>query len=122
MALTIVKRPLSGATAGLPIKINTTSTTSGLIHLVNSSSLITDEVFLFASLDQTQTEAMTMTLNINSQCYAVVVPRLSLNYPILSGYYIQGNTSASNGSRIEIYACATNNLHIGGYVHRVTES
>lgn len=122
MALTVVKRPLGFSADGLPVEVATTSTVSSLIHIATSSTLVLDEVFVFASMDQTQTTAMTLNFIINSQTYSVDVPIRAVNYPILAGFTLWGQASASNGNRIEFFGSSTANLFLHGYVNRITET
>lgn len=122
MALTVVKRPLSGSTGGLPI--NGLTTASGtVIHLGQSTTTVTDEVFLFANLGSSQTTSMILSLIINSQTYTVSIPVNALEYPVLTGFPIIGNASASNGRRIEAHVnTGTAAFTLSGWVNRVTES
>lgn len=120
MALAVVKRFFSNSTDGLPKKVATTSTASALLHTGSTSTGVLDELFLFASIDATQTAAITTTLVINSQCYTLEVPVKALEYPLLTGFPLWGRSAA--GSQLEVFASSTANLHIYGWVNRITES
>lgn len=122
MALTVVKRPLSFSTGGLPSEILATATAGALIHVATSSTNVLDELYVFASMDDTQTAAMTLKMIVNSQSYSMEIPINAVNHPVLTGYQIWGNASASNGHRVEFFGSSTANLFLHGYVNRITES
>jgi len=122
MALTIVKRPLGFLTDGLPREVATTSTASALVHTAQSSSLITEELWVFASMDQTQTVGQTLNFIINSNSFSIEIPVRAVEHPVLQGFFLMGNTSASSGNKVEFFGSSTAGMFLHGYVNRITET
>lgn len=117
---TFSKLHLSGSTQGRQIKVAATSSPGTTIHTTGTSSTVIDEVWLYATNQDTVERTLTVqhgnttspddwiTLNIPAKAgLTVVLPGLTL-----SG-------TGSVGNVVRAFASAANVVLVSGYVNRV---
>lgn len=118
MALT--KVPLSGSTGGKQIKVAATGTTGTTIHATGTSGSVIDEVWLWATNQDTTTIALTIEFGGTSD----PDDRITVNIPSKSGLtlVVEGLLMVGTGAAartISAFAGTANKVMISGYVNRI---
>lgn len=117
---TISKEILSGSLQGKPIQITATGSTGTTIHTTLASSTIIDEVWLYATNNDTVQRNLTIEYGITgpSSEISVGIPSKSGLSIVTPGLILTGD--GSTGSTITAYASVTASISLVGYVNRIT--
>jgi hypothetical protein len=113
---TIDKVILSGSTQGQPISVAATGTPGTTIHTTGTSATIIDEIWLYAT--NNDTVARNLTIEYGSGNIEVAIPPKSGLSLVVTGLVLRGNGSA--GITVAAFASAANQIRILGYVNRIT--
>jgi hypothetical protein len=113
---TITKHILSGSTYGQPISVAATGTPGTTIHTTGTSATIIDEIWLYAT--NNDTVARNLTIEYGSGNISLsLLPKTGLTI-ILTGLVLTGSGSA--GTVVKAFASSANQIQLSGYVNRVT--
>ena len=113
---TITKHILSGSTYGQPISVAATSTPGTTIHTTGTSATIIDEIWLYAT--NNDTVARNLTIEYGSGNISLsLFPKSGLTI-VLTGLVLTGSGSA--GTVVKAFGSAANQILITGYVNRIT--
>jgi hypothetical protein len=118
---TYVKKPLSGNAVGGPIKVAATTSPGTVIHTSESSSSITDEVWLYAY--NSSSVSVTLTLQYAGTSspdndIMLTMPSRSGLVLVVPGLVLIGTGSA--GTSVRAYSSVANVITVSGYVNRIT--
>ena len=122
MSLTVVQRPLSGMTAGVPISVTSTGLagTGTLIHTGPTSTA--DHDIIYAWVNNTSSLTRTVFVDFAGVIMTDEVGARSGFYPVITGIHLQG-VSGGTANTIRMYLSASAlNLHVIGHTDRVTEA
>lgn len=116
---TISKLALSGSLQGRPIQINITGSNGTHIHTTTTSSTIVDEIWLYATNNDTVQRNLTVEYGATGSAseISVGIPSKSGLSIVLAGSILTGNDVS--GSRISAYASVTSSISVIGYVNRL---
>jgi hypothetical protein len=116
---TISKQILSGSSYGKPIPVVTTGTLGTTIHTTGTSSIIIDEVWLYANNIDTVQVNLTIEYGAagTGNEIKVGIPAGSGLSICLPGVVLTGD--GSTGSVVTAYASSANKINIVGYVNRI---
>jgi hypothetical protein len=113
---TITKHILSGSTYGQPISVAATGTPGTTIHTTGTSATIIDEIWLYAT--NNDTVARNLTIEYGSGNISLsLLPKAGLTI-ILTGLVLTGSGSA--GTVVKAFGSDANKILITGYVNRIT--
>ena len=126
MAISVVKRPLSGqADHGLHIGLTAATDTGTVVHTcAPSSTAVWDTVYLYANNSTTSAFDIEMSVGSTAAGNRLIfpVPARAFNYPIIEGLDMWG-IAASTGTVLKAgYGAASASLYVYGYFTRYTES
>ena len=113
---TITKHILSGSTYGQPISVAATGTPGTTIHTTGTSATIIDEIWLYAT--NNNTSAINLTIEYGSGDISLSIPSKSGLSIVLSGLVLTGSGSA--GTAVKAFASSANQIEVSGYVNRIT--
>ncbi len=113
---TFTKNKLSGSTNGKFVKVAATATPGTLIHTAVSGTTNWDEVYLFATNNDTVTRTLTVEWGGTTSPDDLVKVDLEVvkgEYLVIPGFVLQ------NGLVVRAFASAANVIVIGGYIHNI---
>jgi hypothetical protein len=117
--VTLTKEDLSGSTQGKGIKVVATATAGTTIHTTGTSASVRDEIWLFAT--NNDTAAIVLTLEFGSTSaddnIAISIPARSGATLVIPGFILRGNGSA--GLTVGAFAATANKVIVHGYVNRI---
>ena len=113
---TIDKVILSGSTQGQPISVAATSTPGTTIHTTGVSATIIDEIWLYAT--NNDTVSRNLTIEYGSGNIELAIPAKSGLSLVVTGLVLTGSGVA--GTVVRAFASAANQIRIVGYVNRIT--
>jgi hypothetical protein len=116
---TISKIVLSGSSQGKPIQVTATSSNGTTIHSTGTSSTTIDEVWLYATNNDTISANLTIEYGGIGTASEITlgVPSKSGLSIILAGSILTGTGTAS--TTIKAYASTTNVVNLLGYINRI---
>lgn len=118
--MTISKVLLSGSTGGKQIKVVATATAGTIIHTTGTSSSVTDEVWLYATNQDTAAIELTIewggTTDPDDRT-TVTIPAKSGDTLVCEGKLLTGDGSA--GRTIRAFAGTANKVMISGHINRI---
>jgi hypothetical protein len=116
---TFSKELLSGSTQGKGILVAATATAGTTIHTTGTSASVLDEIWLFATNNDTSSIALTVEFGSTSTDDNIVltVPSKAGKTLVIPGLILRGNGSA--GLTIGAFAGTANKITITGYVNRI---
>jgi hypothetical protein len=117
---TIAKIALSGSTQGRPIQVSATGTPGTTIHTTGISATVIDEIWLYATNNDTVSRNLTIEFGSTGTAneISVAIPPKSGLSIIATGLVLRGDGSA--GLTVAAFASATNVISLVGYVNRIT--
>jgi len=108
---------LSESTNGKAISVAATSTPGTALHTAQSGTTGIDEIWLYASNSSTTTTKLTVEFGGTTDA-----EHIELDIPGESGLVLVCPGLVLNNSLIaRAFAATTNDVHISGYVNRITE-
>ena len=113
---TISKHILSGSTYGQPISVAATGTPGTTIHTTGTSATTIDEIWLYAT--NNDTFERNLTIEYGSGSISLAIPSKSGLSIVLAGLVLTGSGSA--GTVVKAFGSAANQILITGYVNRIT--
>lgn len=113
---TFTKDKLSASTNGKNIKVVATATAGTLIHTAVTGTTNWDEVYLFASNNDTVTR--TLTIEWGGVASPDDLIKIDLE-PLKGEYIVIVGRILQNGLLIRAFASAANVVVVGGYVHHI---
>jgi hypothetical protein len=121
MAQAFTHEVLSGSTNGLAVKVTATATAGTTIHTAIAGTTSRDEVWLWAQNNDADGETRTLTIEFGGTTdpdNLIVVPIPCKAGPVLvcPGFPLR------NGLVVRAFADEANDVHVYGYVNRVTVS
>lgn len=116
---TISKLALSGSLQGRPIQINTTGSNGTRIHTSTTSSIILDEIWLYATNNDVVQRNLTVEYGATGSASEISVglPSKSGLSIVLAGSILTG--TGISGSTISAYASVTGSISVLGYINRL---
>jgi hypothetical protein len=118
---TFSKELLSGSSGGRGIKVAATASTGTTIHATGTSATIKDEVWLYATNNDTAAIVLTIQLGgttATDDDISLLIPSKSGLTLVIPGLVLIGTGSAAR--TIAAYAATANKIIITGYVNRIT--
>ena len=117
---TISKQILSGSSQGKPIQVSATGSSGTAIHTTPTSSTVIDEIWLYATNNDTIQRNLTIEYGATGSAseISVAIPSKSGLSLVLTGLILTGD--GVNSSNVTAYASATNVISLMGYVNRIT--
>jgi hypothetical protein len=117
----ITKVKLSGSTNGRGIKVAATATAGTTIHATGTSASVLDEVWLYATNQDTAAIALTIeaggTSDPDDRITLTIPPKTGLTL-VIPGHVYTGTGDAA--TTIAAYAGTANKVMIHGYVNRIS--
>tara|TARA_R100001082_G_scaffold108569_2_gene83993 strand:+ start:2011 stop:2361 length:351 start_codon:yes stop_codon:yes gene_type:complete len=112
---TITKQFLSGSTNGRPIEVAATSTAGTTIHTAVSGTTDIDEIWIWASNNDTSSIILTIEFGgtTDQDDRLVTTVAASSTELVVPGLILQ------NGCIVKAYAGTTNEINLVGYVNRL---
>lgn len=117
---TFSKELLSGSSGGRGIKVAATASPGTTIHATGTSATIKDEVWLYATNNDTAAIALTIQLGgttATDDDIVLSIPAKSGMTLMLPGLVLVGTGSAARD--IKAYAAVANKIVLHGYVNRI---
>lgn len=116
---TISKEILSGSTNGRPIQISQVSTPGNILHTTGTSTTTIDEVWIYATNNDSVTRNLTIEWGTTGSTSEIVVgiPSKSGLTIVIPGITLRGTGSAGNDVRA--YASTGGFINVIGYVNRI---
>jgi hypothetical protein len=110
---------LSGSTQGKGIKVAATATAGTTIHTTGTSATALDEIWLYATNNDTAAIALTLEWGSASTDDNIVlsIPSKSGATLVVPGFILRGN--GSSGLTVAAFAGTANKITIDGYVNRI---
>jgi hypothetical protein len=110
---------LSGSTQGKGIKVAATATAGTTIHTTGTSATVLDEIWLFATNNDTASIVLTIEFGSASTDDNIVltIPSKAGETLVVPGLILRGNGSA--GLTVAAFAATTNKITITGYINRI---
>jgi hypothetical protein len=117
--MAITKEVLSGSTRGRAILVAATATPGTTIHTTGSSATNTDEVWLYATNNDTVSRNLTIEYGTTGAANEInlAIPAKTALSLLVPGLVLRGD--GSTGETIAAYSSATNVISIHGYVNRL---
>ena len=118
---TFSKVKLSESTTGRMIKVAQTATAGTLIHATGTSSSILDELWLYATNDDTSDILLTIEfggVTSGDDLIRQTVTARSGLVLVVPGLILHGTGSAA--VNVRAFAATANKINIGGYVNRIS--
>lgn len=118
---TYTKEYLSASTNGAPVKVVATASTGTTIHSTGTSSLVTDEVWLYAYNSHTVSVVLTIQYGGTASPdndIKISIPAQSGLTLVVPGLLLKGTGSAA--TTVYAYAGTANVITLSGYVNRIS--
>jgi hypothetical protein len=113
---TFTKRELSGSTNGMAVKVTTTATTGDTIHTAVSGTSSWDEVWLYA----TNNDSVAVSLTLEWGTTTAADGNIQLSIPATSGLtLILPGLILQNSLVLTAFAGTANKILLTGYVNRI---
>ena len=122
MAVTLVQRPLSGSTDGLPIEVSATAGGATTVHTMVTGTTTIDRVFMWAGNTSTADITLILEWGASADRYKEVIPAKATAYPVLTGQPVWGRSGSVSATVLKAHAFTSAVIKLVGYVNRVTES
>ena len=117
--MAISKEVLSGSTRGRGVLVAATSSTGTTIHTTGTSATTTDEIWLYATNNDTVSRNLTIefgTTGAANEINLAIAAKTAMSL-IIPGLVLRGDGSA--GEVVTAFSSATNVITIFGYVNRI---
>lgn len=115
--MSFTKNKLSGSTNGKNVKIVATATPGTLLHTAVAGTTDWDEIYLFATNNDTVTRTLTIEWGGTTSPDDLVkidIEPLKGEYVVIPGFVLQ------NALNVRAFASAANVITVGGYIHLIT--
>lgn len=119
--MAIEKKLLSGSTGGRGVKVAATASTGTTIHTTGTSATDLDEVWLFATNNDSSSLSLTIqfggTTATDDDITLAIPAKTGLTLAV-PGLLLAGD--GASGRTVRAYASAANKVVLHGYVNRMT--
>lgn len=124
MAVSVVKRPLSGQPDhGLYLDLTAATDTGTVVHTCAPSSTAShDIVYVYANNSTVNSFDIEMLVGVSTSRLVFNMPARTYNYPLIEGMHMWGIANASGTVLKAGYGTASATPKIHGYYVRYTES